>query len=201
MFLIICTPILAKLIGDIFEKYAPKLQNQIIDAVNNFYEKVIITTIVIIISIQNIKPKLNQEYYNENDYPIRAAAWIKANLDIENIKLFNEYNYGSYLIFENIPVMIDSRCDLYTPQYNTKTGKAEDGQDIFMDVQNVATGVDNYNDTFKKYGVTHIITYAESNLHKKLKLDANYEKIYPKTEEEKVDKSFVIYERLDVENE
>ena len=160
MFLIICTPILAKLIGDIFEKYAPKLQNQIIDAVNNFYEKVIITTIVIIISIQNIKPKLNQEYYNENDYPIRAAAWIKANLDIENIKLFNEYNYGSYLIFENIPVMIDSRCDLYTPQYNTKTGKAEDGQDIFMDVQNVATGVDNYNDTFKKYGVTNIITYA-----------------------------------------
>lgn len=198
MFLIICTPILAKIIAEVFEKYVPELQDKLIKIVNNFYGKVLFTTAVIVISIQNIKPKINEKYYYESDYPIKAAAWIKENLDYKNIRLFNEYNYGSYLIYEGIPVMIDSRCDLYTPQYNTKTGKAKDGQDIFMDVQNIATGTDNYKDTFKKYDITHIITFSDSNVSKKLKTDSDYKKIYPLTDEEKEDKRFVIYERLDV---
>ena len=200
MFLIICTPILAKIIGDIFEKYAPKLQENVIKIAIDFYSKVILTTLLIIVLIQNIKVRKSEEYYTNNDYPIKAAAWIKENLDYKNIKLFNEYNYGSYLLFEEIPIMIDSRCDLYTPQYNTKTGKTKDGQDIFMDVQNVGTGAEDYKEVFAKYGITHVITYSNSNLNKKIQKDKNYEKIYPTTVEEKEqDDRFTIYERI-VEN-
>ena len=140
MFLVVCTPILAKLLADIFRKYAPELQEKMIAITTNFYIGAVLSTFVIIIGIQNFKPILKTPYYTNHDYPIYASKWIKENLDYKNIKLFNEYNYGSYLIYEGIPVMIDSRCDLYTPQYNTKTGKPKDGQDIFMDVQNVATG-------------------------------------------------------------
>ena len=198
MFLVICTPILAKLIGEIFEKYAPKLQEDLIKIITNFYGKVIFATIVIIISIQEFKPKINEQYYTNQDYPIYAAEWIKENLDYKNIKLFNEYNYGSYLIYEGIPVMIDSRCDLYTPQYNTKTGNAADGQDIFMDVQNVATGDAKYNEVFDQYGITHVITYSDSSLNKKLKSDSDYKKIYPTTLEQKMqDDRFVIYEKIE----
>ena len=197
MFLIICTPILAKIIAEVFDKYAPELQNKIIGILTNFYGKVVLATIVIIISIQNIKPKINEKYYYEHDYPIKAAAWIKENLDYKNIRLFNEYNYGSYLIYEEIPVMIDSRCDLYTPQYNTKTGRAEDGQDIFMDVQNIATGTDDYKNTFERYDITHVITYSDSNLSKKIKNNKDYKKIYPLTDEEKEDDRFVIYEKVE----
>lgn len=198
MFLVICTPILAKLIGEIFEKYAPKLQEDLMKIITNFYGKVIFTTIVIIISIQEFKPKINEQYYTNQDYPIYAAEWIKENLDYKNIKLFNEYNYGSYLIYEGIPVMIDSRCDLYTPQYNTKTGNPADGQDIFMDVQNVATGDAKYNEVFDQYGITHVITYSDSSLNKKLKSDSNYKKIYPTTLEQKMqDDRFVIYEKIE----
>jgi len=174
MFVIICTPILAKIIGEVFDKYSPELQNKVIGIVTNFYGKVLLATVVIIVSIQNIKPKLNEKYYYEHDYPIKAATWIKENLDYKNIRLFNEYNYGSYLLYQGIPVMIDSRCDLYTPQYNTKTGKAEDGQDIFMEVQNIATGVDDYRTTFEKYDITHVITYSDSNLSKKIKSNKDY---------------------------
>lgn len=198
MFLVICTPILAKLIGEIFEKYAPKLQEDLIKIITNFYGKVIFATIVIIISIQEFKPKLNEQYYTNQDYPIYAAKWIKENLDYKNIKLFNEYNYGSYLIYEGIPVMIDSRCDLYTPQYNTKTGNPADGQDIFMDVQNVATGDAKYNEVFDQYGITHVITYSDSSLNKKLKSNSDYKKIYPTTLEQKMqDDRFVIYEKIE----
>ena len=94
--------------------------------------------------------------------------------------------------------MIDSRCDLYTPQYNTKTGNPDDGEDIFMDVQNVATGAAKYDEIFDKYGITHVITYSDSNLNKKLKKDLDYKKIYPTTiEEETQDAKFVIYERTE----
>ena len=202
MFLVICTPILCKLITEIFEKYSPKLQDKIISIVNNFYSKVVLITVIIIIGIQNFKTKINLKYYNNANYPIYASEWIKQNLDYKNIKLFNEYNYGSYLLFEGIPIMIDSRCDLYTPQYNTKTGNPKDGEDIFMDVQNVATGEAKYEEIFEKYGVTHVITYSDSSLSKKLKTDLKYKKIYPTTEEEKEqDNRFVIYERINDDNE
>jgi len=90
MFVIICTPILAKIIGEVFDKYSPELQNKVIGIVTNFYGKVLLATVVIIVSIQNIKPKLNEKYYYEHDYPIKAATWIKENLDYKNIRLFNE---------------------------------------------------------------------------------------------------------------
>ena len=199
MFLIICTPILAKIAADIFEKYSPDLQKTVINIIKSFYSVVILGTVCIIISMQNIKPKIEEPYYKNQDYPIYAAEWMKENLDVKNIKLFNEYNYGSYLIFEGIPVMIDSRCDLYTPQYNSPTGREEDGKDIFMEVQNIATNTDDYRITFDKYGITHVITYQDSNLNKKIKNNDNYERIYPLTDEEKSkDNRFVIYAKKDV---
>ena len=63
MFLIICTPILAKLLAEILEKYAPKLQNKIISFTISFYPKVILATIFIIITLKNIRPKINEPYY------------------------------------------------------------------------------------------------------------------------------------------
>lgn len=197
MFLVICTPILAKLIGEIFERYAPELQEKMIKLVNNFYCKVALTTMFLVIGIQGIKQKMEQSYYYPHDYPIYAAKWIKENLDYKNIKLFNEYNYGSYLLYNGIPVMIDSRADLYSPEFNTKTKDRKDGNDVFMDVQNIATGADDYKKTFENYGVTHIITYSDSRVSKKLKSNSDYEKIYPLTEEEKaIDTRFVIYQKV-----
>ncbi len=197
MFLVICTPILAKLIGEIFERYAPELQEKTIKLVNNFYCKVALTTVFIVIGIQGIKEKMNESYYYPQDYPIYATNWIKENLDYKNIKLFNEYNYGSYLVYSGIPVMIDSRADLYSPEFNTKTKNVSDGNDIFMDVQNIATGKDDYKKIFENYGVTHVITYSDSRVSKKLKSNSDYKKIYPLTEEERaLDERFVIYEKV-----
>ena len=141
-------------------------------------------------AIQGIKQRLSEKYYYANDYPVYAVEWIKENLDYKNIKLFNEYNYGSYLLYSGIPVIIDSRADLYSPEFNGKN-------DIFMDVQNVATGEADYKEIFEAYGVTHVITYSDSRLSKKLQSSAKYEKIYPLTEEEKLlDDRFVIYQKI-----
>ena len=142
------------------------------------------------------------EYYTNDDYPIYAAEWIKEHLNVNEIKLFNEYNYGSYLVYQDIPVMIDSRADLYSPEFNSPTSKKEDGNDIFMDVQNVGTGATNYDEVFNAYGITHVITYSDSSLHSKLKKSSKYKKIYPDAFEAEKDNRFVIYEKVsnDIEN-
>ena len=62
--------------------------------------------------------KTNDKFIDQSSYPIKAADYILENLEIDKIKLYNEYNYGSYLLYRGIPVFIDSRADLYTPEFN-----------------------------------------------------------------------------------
>ena len=104
--------------------------------------------------------------------------------------MYNEYNYGSYLLFQGIPVFIDSRADLYAPEFNGKKGKdgKYEGQDIFTDCINTSNISKYYEDTFEKYDITHVITYKNSKLNILLSRDDKYLELYS-------DKKFVIYER------
>ena len=131
----------------------------------------------------------NTKYVNESTYPVQASEWILENLDVKNIKLYNEYNYGSYLLFKGIPVFIDSRADLYAPEFNTPSGKATDGNDIFMDFINSSNISTYYGDIFEKYNITHVIVYKNSKIAMLIrKADSEkYNEIYS-------DDNFVIYE-------
>lgn len=102
-----------------------------------------------------IDKKKNNNYVSTSSYPVEAADWILENLDVNNIKLFNEYNYGSYLLYRGIPVFIDSRADLYAPEFNGK-------KDIFMDFINTSNLGKYYGNTFKEYGITHVILYKNA---------------------------------------
>ena len=48
------------------------------------------------------EPKLTENYYTETDYPIEATEWIKNNLDLNDIRLYNNYAIGSYLLFNGM---------------------------------------------------------------------------------------------------
>ena len=129
-----------------------------------------------------IDKKKDNSYVNEASYPVDAANWILENFDVNNIKLFNEYNYGSYLLYRGIPVFIDSRADLYAPEFNGK-------KDIFMDFINTSNLGKFYGKTFEEYGITHVILYKNAKI--RMIIDETepekYNKIYS-------DKYFVIYE-------
>ena len=149
----------------------------------------ILAILVILMSTHFQKQKRNNPIVDEKTYPVKASDWILKNLDINNIKLFNEYNYGSYLLFRGIPVFIDSRADLYAPEFNKKTD--DDGKDIFMDFMNVSSINKYYGSIFEKYGITHVLLYKNSKISMLInKADSDkYNKIY-------TDKNFVIYEIL-----
>jgi len=66
--------------------------------------------------------------------------------------LYNEYNYGSYILYQGVPVFIDSRADLYTPEFNGDKDK-----DIFTDALQIANVSKYYEDGFEKYDFTHLL--------------------------------------------
>ena len=132
---------------------------------------------------------MQDKYVNDEIYPVQAAEWILQNLDVDKIKLYNEYNYGSYLLFKGIPVFIDSRADLYAPEFNTPTGDKKDGNDIFMDFINSSNISTYYGDILEKYEITHVLVYKNSKIAMLIrKTDSEkYNEIYE-------DENFVIYE-------
>ena len=193
MFILFCLPIIAKMIAALLKKYdQDKLTNWIFRFCTDIFGVIIVLSLAVIVSIKGIKPRINDEYINSSSYPVEATEWIKENLDYKNIKLYNEYNYGSYLLLNDVPVLIDSRCDLYTPEFNSGYESSASGKDIFSDAINIAgQGID-YEAKFTEYGVTHVMLYADAKLAGALETDKNYKLLYS-------DNGFKIFERLNVD--
>ena len=183
MFVIICGFILNRLIMSMFNKYAPEAPEKIEDRMTKIIGIITTTALILTLSITNYKPKINDKYIDESSYPVMASDYILSHLDIKNIKLYNDYNYGSYLLFRGIPVFIDSRADLYSPEFNK-------GVDVFTDFLDISgVNKDNLEEMFDKYGFTHFITHNDSRLKTFLsRSPEEYEQIYE-------DDYFCIFER------
>ena len=89
------------------------------------------------------------------------------------------------MLYRGIPVFIDSRADLYAPEFS---GKEED---IFMDFIDTSNIGKFYGDIFEKYGMTHVITYKNSKVNMIITKTqpTKYKELYQ-------DDYFVIYEIL-----
>jgi len=134
-------------------------------------------------AINIYRPKIGDEFINEYLYPVHAATFILEELDIDNIRLFNEYNYGAYLIYRGIPVFIDSRADLYAPEFNP-------GVTIFNDFINIFGINTDVEERFDYYEITHLILLSNSRIRTFINQGPDrYSNIY-------YDDRFVIYERL-----
>lgn len=184
--------VFARILTEFIQRKNPKLLLEVQEYLTTIFGEIGILIIVLLMSTKMINPKFTQPYIDETSYPVEASHWIKEKLEYKNIKLFNDYNYGSYLLFEDIPVFIDSRCDLYTPEFNgtyNKNSKKFVGKDIFSDFLNVSQIATWYDNVFKEYGATHVITGSSSKLNMLISKDPLYNKIYS-------DKNFVLYERV-----
>lgn len=187
MLCLIGIPIVAEILSNLFDNHVPEMKHKLLKVFSTIFGAALVISVVFLFGTKFYKEKSNDTYITAS-YPVAMCDWILEEMDIEEMKLFNEYNYGAYLVFRGIPVMIDSRCDLYTPEYNTETGDPKDGTDIFMDVQKVCTMQVGYESVFSKYGVTHVMTYSNSKLSTLLRKDDNYTILYQKD-------GFMLFER------
>lgn len=189
MFYIFGGAVFTTLISEFFEKYDKGGDIEFERVMNSLLGVIATILLVILLVIWQVRLKANDQFVSESSYPVQASEYIKENLDLNSIRLYNEYNYGSYLLFKGIPVFIDSRCDLYTPQFN-KTEEYPEGRDIFSDYIKTSNISTYYEKTFEKYDITHII------LSKKAKLNMLISKEKDKYIEIYEDSNFCIYERI-----
>lgn len=90
-------------------------------------------------------------------------------------RLYNEYDYGGYLIHEGILVFMDGRADLYSP-YNYK------------DYQDISRLAYNFTSLIEKYDFDYFVLKRKTGLSSFLANNSTYEQVFK-------DKSTVIYKK------
>lgn len=162
MFVIMGSVILNRILYNWMEKWVPNIDEKLIRTCTTKFGAFLISLSVISLSIYFVKPKIDAVYIDKSTYPVQMSDFIlqyfeENNINLDDVRLYNEYNYGSYLLYRGIPVFIDSRCDLYAPEYN--------GQDIFMDFIESSNISIWFEDVLEKYDITHIILYKNSKMN------------------------------------
>lgn len=185
MFYFIGGFVLIKLISDFINVYD---NNSDIEKtkqyITTYLGNMITLVLIILIACAYMMKIKDNKIVDSKAYPVEACDYILENLDINSIRLFNGYNYGSYLMYRGIPVFIDSRADVYDPKFNGFK------DDIFQDFISISGLSCDYETKFEHYGITHVIDYANSKLALYIKKDKeNYKEIYK-------DDNFIIFERL-----
>ena len=122
--------------------------------------------------------ELKNDYVAKNQYPVEMVKFIKDNYDYKNIRILNDYNFGSYLLYNDIPVFVDSRSDLYLPQFNKDNTQFID----FMEI------IPRYKIVLQKYDFTHILIYNKANFNRILDNIEEYKLV-------KQDKYYSLYEK------
>ena len=190
MFALMGSVILNRMLVELTKIYIKEKKEKVVEKITKVFGIITISIVIIGFSYYMAKDKFDDNFIDETTYPVQACDYIIENIDLGKARFYNEYNYGSYLLFRGIPVFIDSRADLYSPEFNGKK------DDIFMDFINTSNIGTFYEDTFEKYDITHVIAYKNSKMNMiitKTK-DVKYKELYS-------DNYFVVYERLqNVEN-
>lgn len=114
------------------------------------------------------------------NYPVKAVEYIKENIDYKNIKMYNEFDYGSYLAFNDIPIFIDSRAEVYISDFNNSYDICIDYADSLDPNKSKAI--------FDKYKFDYALVYRYGYACGILEVNNDYIEVYR-------DEDFVLYER------
>ena len=186
MFVLICSVVLTRLIVDLINRYTKNGLKESEKTAQNIGVVIALTVLIGLMSYSEAKPKFDDKFVNESSYPVAACDYIVENIDLSTARFYNEYNYGSYMLFRGIPVFIDSRADLYAPEFSGDKDK-----DIFTDFINTSSISKFYEETFEKYDINYVILLKKSKTNMIITKahDENYKELYS-------DDNFVIYQRL-----
>lgn len=138
-----------KIINIDIERFIPLILKNII---------VISFLIVTISSIIFIK----RDFYPESREPI---DYLVKNYNKENIKLYINFNDGSYAVYKEIKVNIDPRAEVYLKKNNHKS-------DIYDEYTKLGNNEIDYKDYINKYKFTHILVNEDDPMYNKLKKDS-----------------------------
>lgn len=168
-FYLISSICIFRIVNTFLELYEVKL-----DIHNKYLKEGIIVFLylfIIIASAKNISLSIATEYVNRLDYPVDVSNYILENYNVDEIKIFNHFNFGSYLEFRGIKAFIDSRSGIFTPEFNS-------GCTILEDWYMVENGQANYKEIFEKYDITHVLLYKDCVIFNYIVYDNEWKIVY-----------------------
>ncbi len=182
MLLFVGVIVVNRMLQQLIDMYDKDGIKEVLPLLTHIIARIFIYSVFIVFLVFHLQKTKNTQIVSDTTYPVKAAEYINENLDTSKIRLYNEYNFGSYLLYKDIPVFIDSRADVYDPAFNGW----ED--DIFGDFISLMDA-NGYKEKFEHYKITHLLIYKNSNLDKVLRNDEDYKELYS-------DSNFILYERL-----
>ena len=118
LFSIVAIPVLSRHLLGLFEGTAwyPLFSGQTADSAPNRMMSSLSWFVLVLVFIGLIVFSTEQLGYTEEiinrDFPVAAVDWLKSE-GLDEARIFNEYGWGGYLIWREVPVFIDGRADLY----------------------------------------------------------------------------------------
>ncbi len=97
-------------------------------------------------------------------YPVAAVDWIEAQ-GWQGKRMFNNYNWGGYLVWRGLPVFIDGRADVYGDAF------------LFL-YQDTVFIRPNWRETLDTYGVDYVLISPGSPLSTLLTESAEWGEVY-----------------------
>ena len=116
MFALICSLILNRMLVELTKIYTKESIEVAVKKLTKAVGIIVISVIMLGFSYYMARNKFDDTYIDKTAYPVDACDYIIENIDLGKARFYNEYNYGSYMLFRGIPVFIDSRADLYAPE-------------------------------------------------------------------------------------
>lgn len=138
---------------------------------------------VVLVTINQLYSHLKDDYVNSINYPVNATNYILNNIDFENMRIYNHFNFGSYLEVNGIKAFIDSRSGIFTEEFNP-------GTTILNDWLSADSGLVNYEDIFEKYNITHALLTNDEIINMYICKDSNWKLVYQ-------DDIFLLYEKVE----
>ena len=137
---------------------------------------VIITAAFLVLTVRLDPPGWIVRPDGTSDYPVEAVQRIKA-MNPPVMRLFNDYYWGGYLIWEGVSPFIDGRADMYVfngDVFNDYMGATLAGQD-----QRASLGLDKDRGYYlDKYSVDTILIGCDSSLEWFLRGDSRWQESY-----------------------
>ena len=113
---------------------------------------------------------ISYSFIPKNFYPKSKEAidYLAKNYNTENMRLYINFNDGSYAVYKEIKVNIDPRAEVYLKKNNHKS-------DIYKEYNSLSSNEISYKKYLDKYKFTHLLVGKDDSLYKKLREDSyNY---------------------------
>lgn len=137
---------------------------EIVNPTMNRLNWVLALVLVIATGIFSVQQLAKTDETIAQNFPVQAVDWLQAE-GLDQARIFNDYSWGGYLIWREVPVFIDGRADLY-------------GDDFIYFYMQTYTRQPDWREPLDSYEIEYILTQTEGGLRVVLDEAAEWTIIY-----------------------